>query len=207
VGQVVVLDYSHGNANAMLRALSAVQADAIFSNDPETIGNATAIVLPGVGHAGRAMHAIDQLGLRVPLKAAAFERKIPILGVCLGMQIMTDHIAEGDCAGLGWVGGRAVEMTVDDRRRYKVPHIGWNSVDFAARSKFSNESASVPAFYFCHKFEVVDLSGRYDLSHFNYERQRVAAFEQDNLTGVQFHPEKSHDAGVALFRTWLGRIQ
>ena len=121
------------------------------------------------------------------------------------MQILVDYVEEGECAGLGWVSGRAVRLVVDDPVRYKVPHIGWNSVDRAAGSRLLPDSGQAPFFYFCHKYTIEGAAEADCVSTFHYERERVAMFEKGNIFGVQFHPEKSHDAGQALFRRFLGR--
>lgn len=205
MSRVLVLDYSNGNANSVLRALNSVGIEGVFSDDPAEFDRASAIVLPGVGHAGRAMAALDSKGLRRPLETAVHDRRLPVLGICLGMQLMTDYIEEGNCAGLGWVGGRAVAMTVEDSRRYKLPHIGWNSVDSPSDSLLFAHRNPTDLFYFCHKYEVVGLPGDEGNSTFRYESGRLAAFERSYIAGVQFHPEKSHDSGLALFRAWLSK--
>lgn len=203
--RVLVLNYDNGNANSVLRALDAAGAEGNFSDHSAALDEARAIILPGVGHAGRAMAALDAKGLRQPLERAALDRRVPILGICLGMQIMTEHLAEGNCAGLGWVGGRAEAMTISDRVRYKLPHIGWNDVIAARDSSLMDVGGASSSFYFCHKYTVVGLDRADGVSTFRYETDHVAAFERGNLTGVQFHPEKSHDAGYAFFRRWLAQ--
>lgn len=202
MGRILVLDYGNANANSILRALQAIGAEALYSNDPTDLGAAQAIILPGVGHAGQAMAAIDRDGLRGPLEAAR-ERGTRILGICLGMQLMSDWIEEGECAGLGWIGGRAMALSVSDKRRFKVPHIGWNTVDKATSLGLMRDRDVLEPYYFCHKYEMTDLPPTVATASFEYERERIAAFEHEKLAGVQFHPEKSHAAGRALFKTWL----
>ena len=203
--RVLVVDYSNGNAASVLRALESAGAEVTFSNDAREFERAEAIILPGVGHAGRAADFMRRNGMIEPLGEAAFERKVPVLGICLGMQLMTDRLDEGDTEGLGWFGGRAVELTVADRKRFKVPHIGWTLVDAPAREgSFAGQAEPTP-FYFCHKYEVVDVDAGVASASFDYESRRVAAIARGNITGVQFHPEKSFDAGVSLFRSWLGK--
>lgn len=201
--RVLVLDYSNGNANSVLRALQSAGAEGVFSDEKDEIDRADAIVLPGVGHAGRAMAALYSKGLHAPLESAVKRRQVPVLGICLGMQLMTDFIEEGDCAGLGWISGRAAAMTVDDRRRYKLPNIGWTTIERSPSGGVLSQLDPAEPFYFCHKYEVTGLSPSEAISTFRYESERVAAFERDNILGVQFHPEKSHEAGANLFRAWL----
>ena len=202
---VTVVNYANSNAHSILRVLDAIGVTPRFSQDAGDIARSDFIILPGVGHTGTAMASLREHGLIEPLGDAVLGRGVPVLGICLGMQIMVDHVEEGDCAGLGWVGGRAVRLTVDDTVRYKVPHIGWNSVTRAPGSRLLPESAAAPFFYFCHKYTVQGTSAEDTVSTFHYERERIAMFEKGNIFGVQFHPEKSHDAGQALFRRFLGR--
>jgi glutamine amidotransferase len=201
--QVLVLDYSGGNAASVLRALAAAGAQGIFSNDPAEIERAEAIVLPGVGHAGRAADFLRSSGLVAPLEEAALARRVPVLGICLGMQLMTDWLEEGDTPGLGWIGGRTARLAVSDRRRFKVPNIGWSLVDApVCTGAFAGQAAPTP-YYFCHKYEVVGTDPADAVAAFTYEDERVAAIARGNLTGVQFHPEKSFAAGIGLIRDWL----
>ena len=116
---------------------------------------------------------------------------------------MLDHVEEGDCAGLGWIQGRAVTVKVDDRIRYKVPHIGWNSVTPDTESRLLPAEGGDLVYYFCHKYTVEQVEGADSISRFSYERERVAVFEKGNIFGVQFHPEKSQDSGRALFRRFF----
>lgn len=203
--KVTVVNYANSNAHSILRSLSAIDINPTFSEDAREIAGSDFIILPGVGHTGTAMEALRRQGLIAPLEDAVLGRGVRVLGICLGMQIMVDHVDEGDCAGLGWVGGRAVQISVEDRMCYKVPHIGWNSVTAAAGSRLFPASGDDPVYYFCHKYTVEGVKEADRISRFHYESARVAAFEKGNIFGVQFHPEKSHDAGQALFRNFFER--
>lgn len=202
---VTVVNYANSNAHSILRALDAIGVTPRFSQDAQDIASSDYIILPGVGHTGTAMASLRQQGLIAPLEDAVLGRGVPVLGICLGMQILVDYVEEGDCAGLGWVSGRAVRLAVDDPVRYKVPHIGWNSVNRASGSRLLPDDGVTPFFYFCHKYTIEGAAEADCVSTFHYERERVAMFEKGNIFGVQFHPEKSHDAGQALFRRFLGR--
>ncbi len=200
---VTVVDYANSNAHSVLRALQAVGVEPHFSPDARTITNSDFLILPGVGHAGSALAELRRRDLVGPLEDAVLGRGVPVLGICLGMQIMLDHVEEGDCAGLGWIQGRAVALKVADRIRYKVPHIGWNSVAPDPASRLLTAEGADPVYYFCHKYTVEQVAGAGSLSRFSYERDRVAVFEKGNIFGVQFHPEKSLDSGRALFRRFF----
>ncbi|MBH9538447.1 imidazole glycerol phosphate synthase subunit HisH [Novosphingopyxis sp. YJ-S2-01] len=203
---VTVVDYANSNAHSILRALNAIGIEPQFSPNAHTIANSDFLILPGVGHTGSALAELRRRDLVSPLEDAVLGRKIPVMGICLGMQIMVDYVEEGDCEGLGWVTGRARVLEVADRYRYKVPHIGWNSVVPDPASRLLPSDGTDPAYYFCHKYTVDGLEETDSISHFSYESERVAVFEKGNIFGVQFHPEKSQDAGRALFRRFFERV-
>jgi glutamine amidotransferase len=201
--KVTVVDYGNSNALSILRALNAIGIEPRFSSKGDEIAGSDFIILPGVGHTGTALASLRSQGLVASLEDAVLGRGVRVLGICLGMQIMTEHVDEGDCAGLGWIKGRAVQVRVDDRIRYKVPHIGWNSVRPAGGSRLLATNGADPVFYFCHKYTLEGTDPSDCISTFHYETDRVATFEKGNIFGVQFHPEKSQDAGHALFRRFF----
>jgi imidazole glycerol-phosphate synthase subunit HisH len=203
MAKITIVDYANGNANSILRALHSIGAEAKFSGDPQDLGDSDFIILPGVGHAGTAIASLESKKLKVPLQDAVLARDVPVLGICLGMQLMVDHVEEGQCAGLGWVRGRTVALEVEDRVKFKVPHIGWNSVHPETDSRLSANWQGPKSFYFCHRYAVEGAEDAGRRTIFHYERPRLASFEKGNIFGVQFHPEKSHDAGQGLFRAFL----
>ena len=202
--KVTIVDYANSNANSVLRALSGLGVDVAFSRDAADISSGDFLILPGVGHTGTAMRTLRSEGLIEPLRAAVFDRKVPVLGICLGMQIMTDYLEEGECAGLGWIPGQAVRLTARDSQRYKIPHIGWNRVEMTASSRLIAAEITPSYYYFCHKYAVTELGVVDSFTTFDYESKHIASFERDNIYGVQFHPEKSQDVGRNIFRNFIG---
>lgn len=201
---ITIVDYSNGNANSVLRALDSIGAQARFSREKRDIEAADFLILPGVGHTGTAMASLQSNDLVAPLRAAVFERKVPVLGICLGMQLMLEYVEEGNCAGLGWIAGRATALSVGDRKKYKVPHIGWNSVRPGPGSLlYAGQAQEEESFYFCHKYTAESVAEVGSMAWFRYESEWAASFERDNVFGVQFHPEKSHEAGQRLLRSFL----
>jgi glutamine amidotransferase len=200
---VTVVNYANSNAHSILRALTAIGIQPRFSQDRDDILASDFLILPGVGHTGTALAALRARDLVGPLEEAVFGKSARVLGICLGMQIMVDYVEEGDCPGLGWISGRATSLKVRDRLRYKVPHIGWNTVAHDDASSLLPPREGDRNYYFCHKYSVENVVGAASVATFHYETERVAMFEKSNIFGVQFHPEKSHAAGLALLRRFF----
>jgi glutamine amidotransferase len=202
--KVVILDYGNGNANSIKSALTALGAASVYSSKAVDIANADYIILPGVGHHGSAMEALHDRGLVVALKEAVFVQHKPVLGICLGMQLMTQLSEESQLTGLGWVNAVTRKIVTGNKIQFKVPHVGWNIV--------SNEPSSVllqgiptadEPFYFCHGFAINAVAEPAVISMVQYDKPYVAIFEKDNIFGVQFHPEKSQDSGLKLIQNFL----
>lgn len=200
---VTIVDYGSGNLQSVRRRLSALGANVLISSDPHEVATAERLVLPGVGHFGKAMETLQQNGLDDALSEAVLSRGTPILGICLGMQLMAASSTEGDAHGLGWLKGHVVRFNVADRLRYKVPHIGWNQV---RRTKASALIAGIPdlaEFYFVHSYHYVPEDGAEELLVADYSYPFSCGIEQGNIFGVQFHPEKSHEVGAKLLGNFV----
>lgn len=202
--RVVIVNYGHGNANSIKSALSTLGAQSVYSSDPAEVRSADCIILPGVGHFGAAVQSLREQGLESVLHENAIRSRKPVLGICLGMQLMAEFSEEGMTGGLGWVSGRAKRIRPEDTRHFKVPHVGWNTVSARPDALLLQgiDVAEEP-FYFCHSYAFAELHGPKVVSTVTYEQDLIAHFESDNLFGVQFHPEKSQDAGLALLRNFL----
>ena len=200
---VVILDYGMGNLHSVARKLRELKADPTISADPAVVAEAEKLVLPGVGHFGKAMENLRQRGLVEALDHAVRARKAPILGICLGMQLMTRHSQEGDAEGLGWIDAEVVRFQVRDALRFKIPHIGWNQIERRKDSALLRGIADLSLYYFVHSYHCVVRDRADVLTESAYELTFTSAFERDNVFGVQYHPEKSHDAGDALLRNFI----
>lgn len=204
---VAIVDYGVGNLGSIANMLKKLGAEAVIAADSDSIRKASAIILPGVGAFDAGMQQLLESGLKESLDEAALHRKIPMVGICLGMQLMTEGSEEGKLPGLGWMPAQTVRFVPASQERLKIPHMGWNRV---ARGKDSTVLRSLDddaRFYFVHSYYVrcrnrsdVLLSAQYGSQSFD------AAFERDNILGFQFHPEKSHRFGMALLRGFLGAI-
>ena len=193
---VVVVDYGMGNRRSVEKALEHVGARPVLTSDPKTIAAAERIVLPGVGAFPRAMQRLHVLQLVDVLRerAAAGAR---MLGICLGMQLLFDRSEElGGAEGLGLLPGEVTAL----RGAPRVPHIGWNRVEPARDGELIDEAT---AYYHVHSFACRPLEEADVLARGDYGEPFVSIVERGNVAGVQFHPEKSSKAGLALLERWV----
>jgi glutamine amidotransferase len=203
VSTVAIVDYGMGNLHSVYKAFRRIGADPLVTSDPAQVAAAGRLVLPGVGHFGKAMANLEARGLVEALNDAVVARKTPVLGICLGMQLFATRGEEGDSPGLGWIEARAVRFQVRDALRYKVPHMGWNSVEQKKTCGLSRELSSDPLFYFAHSYHLVCDDARDVLFETSYAYTFASAVARGNVFGVQFHPEKSHSSGEQLLRGFL----
>ncbi len=198
--RICILDYGMGNLRSVEKALEHVGATATIANDPETVRAADGVILPGVGAFPKAMERVRELGLD-ELIAERRDAGVPILGICLGLQLLFDSTTElGGAAGIGLLPGGAAELDADG---LKVPHIGWSPVRWERESKLTEGIETETPFYFVHSFaprpNQSDLLGSA-----GYGSRFACAAERDNVFGVQFHPEKSSSAGLRLLSNFAG---
>jgi glutamine amidotransferase len=171
--------------------------DAQISSDPSEIAKADRLILPGVGHFQYGMEQLNQLGLIEILNKAVLEDKKPILGICLGMQLLTKQSEEGNIDGLGFINAQTVKFNLDDSK-LKIPHMGWNTVEFKKESNLRSEIRLNPRYYFVHSY-FVECNNKEDvLCSTEYGKEFVSGFQHENIFGLQFHPEKSHKFGMEL---------
>jgi glutamine amidotransferase len=201
---IVIVDYGMGNLHSVKKMLDRMKAPCLISSHPEDIKAAHKIILPGVGHFLKAMTNLNELKLLEPLHEAALVEKKPILGICLGMQLMTRHSEEGDCDGLGWFDAELVKFSVSDRIKYKVPHMGWNQIAIKKSSALMADIDDLSEFYFVHSYHLKAANTSDVLNETEYDEVFPSAIEKGNLFGVQYHPEKSHDAGAQLLKNFIG---
>lgn len=202
--EIVIIDYGMGNLFSIRKVIERLGFSCIVSRSYEDIHKASRIILPGVGHFGKAMQNLQEAHLVETLNEAVLVKKIPVLGICLGMQLMAAHSEEGDVAGLGWFDASVIKFRIHNPGLYKVPHMGWNTLTHEKPDSPTLKHLSTDdEFYFVHSYHVVATNTADILSRTSYEYLFVSAFEKDNITGVQFHPEKSHRAGEQLIKNFL----
>jgi imidazole glycerol-phosphate synthase subunit HisH len=203
----VIVDYGMGNLASIENMLKKVGAAAVVSSDPKTIESADKLILPGVGAFDTAVARLESRGLRPVLDEQVVGRGKPVLGLCLGMQLLGRRSEEGAQAGLGWIDAETVRFRVaPGERQWKVPHMGWNSVRAIAPHPLLSDMPAEPRFYFVHSYHMVCADERLVVgtTHHAYEFASIVA--RANVLGVQFHPEKSHAFGMRLMRNFVERV-
>lgn len=201
--QILILDYQMGNLFSIKKKLNKLNIDCLVSLNKIDIINADKIILPGVGHFERAMHNLRKLDLIDTLNKVVLEKKVPVLGICLGMQLMTNRSEEGGVEGLGWIDAEVKKFNVKDQLKYKVPHMGWNTITINKKNQLLNQVEVNQEFYFVHSY-YVECNDKEDiLTTTRYESDFTSSFQKENIFGVQYHPEKSYEAGNKLFLNFV----
>ena len=192
---IAILDYGMGNLRSVEKALERVGSGVEITTEPERIRAAEGLILPGVGAFPRAMARVRELGLD-ELVNERLEAGVPVLGICLGLQLLFDSSVENEGAqGIGLMGGRVEPLAADG---LKVPHIGWSPVSWERRSALTEGVEPDTPFYFVHSFTPRPESSDEVLGTASYGERFTCAVERPPLYGVQFHPEKSSAAGLRL---------
>ena len=200
--KIVIVDYGMGNIHSISKKLKGENIKVIVSNDSNVILNSDKIILPGVGHFAKAIQNLQKLNLITALNEAVLINKKPILGICLGLQLMTKKSEEGSADGLGWFDAEVQKFNIKNPFINKVPHTGWNKITVNKTSRIMTNINDEDEFYFVHSYHVVSDS-KDILNTTDYEYNFVSALEKDNIFGVQYHPEKSHDSGKKIFKNFL----
>ncbi len=207
---VAVVDYGMGNLRSVSQAVKAAAQDSgwhvVVTADPDVVRAADRVVLPGQGAMPDCMRELRDSGLREPVLEAA--RNKPLFGVCVGMQMLLDHSEEGDTPGLGLIPGvvRKFQLegrTQPDGSRFKVPQMGWNRVHQSQPHAIWQGVPDDSFFYFVHSFYAQPQAAQHCAGEADYGGRFAAAVARDNIFATQFHPEKSADQGLALFRNFL----
>ncbi len=204
MGTIAVIDYGLGNLRSVSGAIARVGHEAVVTDDPAVLDAADALVLPGVGAFGDGMRKLHQRGLVEPLDELVLGEQRPILGICLGAQLMARSSTEfGDHAGLGWIDASVEMLAVED---LPLPHVGWNDVTLTRSSLLFSGIESEALVYFVHTYHIVCNEPSLVTSSCHYGHDFVASFEKDNIHGAQFHPEKSQSCGLKILENFVGLL-
>ena len=200
---VYIIDYGVGNLGSVVRMIEKVGGRAKCISTPKEILCADKFILPGVGHFDCGMSQIIKRGLLESLRERVIVQGIPIMGICLGMQLLCKFSEEGKLPGLGFINAHVCKFQLLSGQNFKIPHMGWNNIRITRSNLLFDISAQEQRFYFVHSYyvipEVFDITIAISTHGFEF----CAAFQSENIFGVQFHPEKSHSFGMALMKRFI----
>lgn len=200
---ITIVDYGLGNIAAFLNMYKRMNLPARAVRTADDLATAERIILPGVGAFDHAMELLDRSGMRETLDRLVVEERKPVMGVCVGMQILTDGSDEGVAAGLGWIPGRARAFTEHpESASLPQPHMGWNDVEPGTGRRLFAGLEGDTRFYFLHSYYVEPSSDNDIAATADYGHNFACAIHRGNVWGVQFHPEKSHHWGAAVLRNF-----
>ncbi len=200
---VVIIDYGMGNLGSVVRAVEECHHQPFVTNDPEDLKKASHIILPGVGSFTNGMHNIRELGFDSALRLQAVDNSVPLLGICLGMQLLANRGFEGgQTEGLGFIPGE-VKRLQPQAEAERIPHIGWNEVVIRPGAFLFNGIQSGRDFYFVHSYHFIPKDQDFIIASTPYCGEFVSAIGSKNIFGVQFHPEKSLRLGLTFLKNFL----
>jgi len=199
---VAIINYGLGNLTSIQNMFRRIGVDCKITNDETEIRNASRLLLPGVGHFKKGMSNLVESGLVGLLNELVLEQKKPILGICLGAQLMTKHSEEGDVDGLGWVDAKTVRFDSTKLGNLPIPHMGWTDINVVRNCDLLEGIPEEPRYYFVHSyhFDFEEPSEVIATSKYGYEF--ACAFNKENVYGAQFHPEKSHKFGMKVLENF-----
>ena len=200
---ITIINYGLGNLNSVLNMVNKLGEKAIIQSDPHKIYKAEKIILPGVGSFDHGMSNLKDNNWIGALNEAVLERQVPILGICLGMQLMCNSSEEGNLSGLGWIEGEVKRIQQSIDKDLKIPHMGWNTVNIVKPNLLLDSIFGEQRFYFVHSYHAVCKNNQDILATSYHGHEITAAFCKGNIYGVQFHPEKSHRFGMALIKKFI----
>lgn len=188
-----------GNLRSVQKTFNRMNEECIITEKIEDILVAKKLLLPGVGNFEYGMKRLEETGIQKALTKRVVEDKVPILGICLGMQLMTEFSEEGNVKGLGWIEADTKKFPSSS---LKVPHMGWNTVTNKKETKLSEGISANDSFYFVHSYYVTCKRNEDQLFETRYGTDFTSGFQKDNIIGVQFHPEKSYAGGIKILQNF-----
>ena len=201
--KIIIVDYGMGNLRSVQKKFDHIGAEAAISSDPKEIRHASKLILPGVGHFANGVNKLIELGIWDTLNKAVLIDQKQILGICLGMQLMAGYSEEGSAKGLGWFDAEVIRFRIENKIKYKVPHMAWNSATIRKESLLFENIPNNTMFYFVHSYHMRCNEEKDVLCTTEYEYEFASAIQKGNIYGTQFHPEKSHDWGEQLLANFV----
>lgn len=196
-----LIDYGMGNIRSVQKAMERMNIKVETIKVATDLKNCDKIVLPGVGHFSQGKKNLNDKGFLEVLNEEVLIKGKPILGICLGMQLMTEFSEEGSCEGFGWLRAKTIRFSFP-KKELKIPHMGWNNLIIRNGESLFTEISEDSYFYFVHSYYVTCDDEADILCESSYGHLFVSAFRKNNIWGVQFHPEKSHDVGLQLLKNF-----
>lgn len=201
---IAIIDYGLGNPGSILNMLKKLKKEALITNNASDIEQSSHIIIPGVGSFDHGINNLEQLGLKEVLNHMVFELKKPVLGICLGLQLMCRRSEEGTKEGLAWIEADVRKFSFEKAaQQLKIPHIGWEDVNIKNDSTLFSGLEEEARFYFVHSYYVKTDHPKLVAASCQYGLDFAAACQKENVFGVQFHPEKSHFYGMQIFQNFL----
>jgi len=201
INKITIVNYGMGNLGSIVNMFKRIGIETQVCDNAAGVSKAQKILLPGVGAFDAAMSRITAIeGMREILDQKVLVEKIPLLGICLGMQLLTDGSEEGQLPGLGYIPGETIRFPVSDE--LKVPHMGWNLIEEVNPNPLTKDLPEEPRFYFVHSYYVQVTNPYHRMATTNYGFDFDSVIQRDNLFGAQFHPEKSHKFGMKLLENF-----
>jgi glutamine amidotransferase len=200
---ITIIDYGLGNIQAFINVYKKLHISVTVAQKSDDLKGATKLILPGVGAFDHAMQRLDDSGMRQELDNLVLNQKIPVLGICVGMQMFADASDEGMLPGLGWITGRVRAFnSLSEISNLPLPHMGWNDLNFDGDFRLFSGLDNKAYFYFLHSYFFECQRHENSIGTTSYGRTFTSAVAIDNIYGVQFHPEKSHHSGVTLLKNF-----
>ena len=200
---IIIIDYGMGNLRSVEKKFERLNTNVSISSDCQVIANAGKLILPGVGHFSQGIRNLRESGIWDVLQDKVLVQQTPILGICLGMQLMALRSEEGNVAGLGWFDAEVVRFRMRDKLIHKVPHIGWNTGERTRQSCLFTGVPEQAMFYFVHSYHITCAQPQDILASTTYEYPFASAIEKGTIFGTQFHPEKSHEWGEQMIANFI----
>lgn len=202
---IAILDYGVGNLTSIKKMIQKAGGESVITHDINTIESAEKFILPGVGSFDHGIENLRKSSYFELLNRRVLEEKVPILGVCLGVQLFTEGSEEGILPGLGWIKGKTIRFQPEKMNvsNLKVPHMGWSEVEIRKPSRLFEGMHEDPRFYFVHSYHLQCDDPQDILVSAEYGYEFVGGVETDNIIGVQFHPEKSHKFGLKIYENFI----
>jgi glutamine amidotransferase len=201
--KIAIVDYGMGNLFSVYKKVKQLKAHPFIAVSHSEIVMADKIIIPGVGHFGKAINNLMRTGVSEALNEAAVVKKIPVFGICLGMQLMAEKSEEGNATGFGWIKGNVVRFRIDHSDRCKIPQTGWNTINIKKESRLLKDLSGQDEFYFLHSYHIEAADKTDVLAITDYGYKYVSVIEKGNFFGTQFHPEKSHGAGAKILKNFI----